>query len=271
MKSKILAAILIIILLCAGPCLAAVALDGHSSGTSTGSTTATVNITTTGTNRIVVVCSFQYSNTGVAQRTILGVADVAGLTWTARGLGVGGNFNTNNQSFAQCHWALAASALTADTITVTASGATDTTALFVTGWSGVNTSTPFDVNGSLPAYASNLTAAVSDISVAGVSTTNANTCAFALFTTNNNVGGALPTTAPTGFTNTTDITNVSNASTFNDGQSATEVFTSAQSGITVTFNPGNFQNARWLLIVDALQQASASTAPPLRSLLGVGK
>lgn len=137
-------------------------IDGHNTtGFVGGTTTQNLTLTTTGTNRIVLVHIATTSLTG-SDPAISSVSDTAGLVWTRRGTrqtwtGTGTGTLTNvNDTF----WAFSSGTLTADSISVTWSAAPPADVITVAGISGVTSmSIPFDSNGSLPAYASDSTGA----------------------------------------------------------------------------------------------------------------
>lgn len=114
---------------------AAPTLDGSATGNAAASTTVTASITTTKTNDIVIACVFV--NGSPATVTPSG----GGLSWNTRINGVNKVWE---------FWALAASTLTAQTITITFNSAM-TAGLIVSGWNGCNTSNPFDPGASPPA------------------------------------------------------------------------------------------------------------------------
>lgn len=234
----------------------ALTLDGHASSVGAAANTATVALTTSLTNDIIVVMAFSQKN-ATPHRTVSGITDTAGLTWTKRSAiaqdSAVGQFITCFID-AEVWWAYSSGALTGDTITVTYSGATDAGVLIAFGVNSSGTafsaSSPWDTNGSLPA--TNFTAGVVTPS-ATVSTTAANTLLFAVSAGNQIYGG----TAASGYTEIDFNTDFGGSGA---GESAQyQVFASAQSGITV--NGGEAATSP-LFIVDALAQPSAGGATP---------
>lgn len=125
------------------------ALDGSAQGTNPASmaTSVVVTLTTANTNDIIVLSieANNFSGAGNAL-TVTSIVDTAGLTWTSRAI------SYNDVAFPIFeYYAISASALTADIITITFNNTTnfgiEATAF---GISGANTTTKFDSNGSLP-------------------------------------------------------------------------------------------------------------------------
>ena len=116
-----------------------IAIDGGAeSNQSAAVTSISVSLSTSNTDDMVVVYFMSGSSITAT------VADTAGLTWTKRLSSTGG------QAFVVYCWtAKAASALSSDSITVTLSAANNC-ALGAFGISGLNTSSPFDPNSSVP-------------------------------------------------------------------------------------------------------------------------
>lgn len=103
------------------------------------STAATVSLTTTHANDVIVVDVVENST------TVASVTDTAGLTWHLRA--VGGNSGDPIYEY----YAIAPTALTDDNIRVSFAGTASYVDLNAFGVSGVNPSSPFDTNASLPA------------------------------------------------------------------------------------------------------------------------
>lgn len=132
----------------------ALALDGYAGGQFSGTASGTASLTTTGTNDIIIVCVHNEASTA---QSVQSISDSAGLSWArvANVQGVGGSSYVNN---GELWWALAPAALSADTITVTLTGAIDDATIIAFGVSGATLSNPFDPNASLPAVAVNTAA-----------------------------------------------------------------------------------------------------------------
>lgn len=249
---------------------AALALDGHATGSAnTNKTSATATLTTTQTNDVVIAC-VGVNSVSTTAVTVSTITDGAGLTWTKRS-SVGGADSNSHYDDLECWWAASSGSLTSDVITVTTTASTDTIAIYAFGISGANTSSPFDTNASLPKAGTNLTATSTNPTVSAFSTTSTNTFAFAVMTTNSNASGSLPSSAPTGWTNL-DTLSFNGSASFNDGQNAYDVYGAAQSSLTLTFGSGTFYTADWLMLADAVVAGSApANSPHMRTLLGVGK
>ena len=267
---KIIHFIVLLLALLFSPAFATVALDGHASNFNNGGgTTGTVTLTTTA-NDLVVVCASLYGNTStVPTVSSISSSHLSSGSWTKRS-SVSGLYVSGNGADLECWWAHAASALSAEVITVTGTGASDTMSIFALAFSGANTSSPFDGNVSLPATNSNLTATSSDVTLSSVSTTSAAGMLFSAFTSLANISGLLPLAAPTNFTNL-DTVSGSGSSTYNDGQDATFSYAAAQSSITISYGGGVSPSPRWLAVADAIVPSGAVASPPTRTLLGVGK
>lgn len=177
-------------------------------GNETATTTATMTLSTSGTNRVVEVCIDPYGG-GAASS----ISDTAGLSWAAR-------ISNGNVS---CYWAKAASQLSSDIISITVTFGDFIYLAFSV--EGANAS-PFDTNGALPAYA-----AATSVTY---STTNATDLAVVFF----NTGGTATPACPAGFTQITP-------SAVNSCL-AYETLSSPQSGVTVTQSGSNAPN--WLYV-----------------------
>src|SRR5579859_6590166 len=145
--------------------MAAPTLDGHAHGTHSTSGNLTVALTTSLTNDIIVVMVYNEHNGGASA-----VSSVTspGLAFAQRS-----SSNGSGNGSLEVWWALAATALTAATITVAFSSTYDDASCVAFGVHGCNTSAPWDGNASLPKKAS-FTASSSTPSVTRVSTTLTN-------------------------------------------------------------------------------------------------
>lgn len=167
---------------------------------SSGSTLALPAMTTNSTNVVLIVMAL--TNTNI----ISTITDTAGLTWARRA-----HTDTGAGEYVDEWWAVSASALSANVITLNFAGAV----AFVTasGYAVTNgkTSAPFDINVSLPA--TSITATVA------VSTTATNTMGIGAYR-------ATATASPTG----TGWTSILGANFF---LSEYKLFASAQTATTV--------------------------------------
>src|SRR5579871_1089137 len=150
----------------------ALTIDGSGTNgtTTTGPATAwTLNpISTSLLNDIILV----FSAPGSGSNQIASVSDTAGLTWHSRSNGAA--------SGVQMYWALAASALSGDVITVTYAASESAAVVGAIAINGANTSSPFDPN-----ITTSLTSGFGG-TVSGITTTNANDMLVGFY---NNSGG----------------------------------------------------------------------------------
>lgn len=251
------------------PAHAVLAIDGTPQvGVISGAaatTVASAAFTTTGSGDVVVALV----NTTNPFGTTATVSSISGggLTWIKRK-----QFTITTSNFdvgsTEIWYAIAASPLTSQVITATLSTASTGAVITVFAVSGANTTTPWDINGSLPASGSDVTGTSTVPTITSVSTTNANTVLIAYVTLPGNASGAL--TNPAGFTLIAQSNGFSGSPNFEGGaaQSAREIVSSTQAGISVAFSTV----ANWAMVVDAIQApGGAPTAPPMRSIMGVGK
>ena len=158
------------------------ALDGANYNTGTGSTLSASLTTSNANDVIIAVATGQNGATGTYQTPSM--SDSSSLTWHSRStlqeLSNAGGYSYYGQVF----YAIAASALSADSIKITWNSApTQFGTLQVFGVSGANTASPFDGNGGLPSFATG--------AYASVTTSNANDFIYGAELTANTVS---PTT-----------------------------------------------------------------------------
>ena len=144
------------------------ALDGNgfTSKPFVASTSASVNLTTSKANDVIILEIVQNG------ASVSAVSDTAGLIWHQRAMAGSGSSTIYE------YYAIAANALTADAITVSFAGTASYADVNAFAVSGANTSSPFDSNGSVP-----VTAATSS---GAVTTSNANDFIFAGYRFNSN-------------------------------------------------------------------------------------
>ena len=144
------------------------ALDGNgfTSKPFVASTSASVNLTTSKANDVIILEIVQNG------ASVSAVSDTAGLIWHQRAIAGSGSSTIYE------YYAIAANALTADAITVSFAGTASYADVNAFAVSGANTSSPFDGNGSVP-----VTAATSS---GAVTTSNANDFIFAGYRFNSN-------------------------------------------------------------------------------------
>ncbi len=107
------------------------ALDGSAENAISDGTSGTVSLTTSNANDVIIV-AVMVAN---ASNTVT-ITDTSSLTWNAR-------TSANNTAYLYEFYAIASSALSADTITVTLAS-TDNVLIVAFGVSGANTTTPFN-------------------------------------------------------------------------------------------------------------------------------
>ena len=170
--------------------MAAPNLDGSVSSTASSTTTISASLTTTLTNDIIVAVVYWEVSSGSAP-TVSGVSG-GGLTWAKHK-----SSNGSTSGNIEIWWALAASALSSTSITVTATSSFDDASLSIFGVNGCNTSTPWDTNASLPATYSSATSATPSFSGISTSSTsgNFNIFSWGQVSSSNSAG-----TLPSGFT-----------------------------------------------------------------------
>ena len=236
-------------------------LEGaNSANMSINATSGTVNVTTYGTDRILVVTVATENST---PRTVSSVTSTSGLTWTRRK-----QFLSNSTVYQETWWAHAHAQLTGETVTVTLSGAADGMNLGVFAVVGCNDFVdPWDTNGSLPATNSQDTSGAVTDQVTGVSTSGAVTLVFSFWSSSTNQGNPSNLTAGSGYFEDYNLYNP-NPSEWNYNVVEHQVFAAPQSGISVAFGGGTNQN--WGMIADALtnRYPSASVLFPGAALVG---
>ncbi len=226
--------------------------NATNGGTNNAATSATCNYTTSGANRVVVLAILVTSTLG-SNTTVTSVSDTGGLTWTKRKQLLGPSDGTDFQTL-EIWWAYAATAQAAKTITVNFNQSARTQALISYGVSGLLTpSSPWDINGSLPASATNV-GATSLPTVTGVSTTGGNGILLGWYGSR----AVVTQTAGSGFTLIGNNNQEPGAGSDRAYLSAEyELIATPQSGVSVGAGP---TNTPWLMVADSL--AGAAPPPP---------
>ncbi len=215
-------------------------IDGAAAiaGSQGGGTTFPITLTTASSNDVIVVVMYnENGNSGNPIRTITGVSG-GSLAWSQRSsTSIGGASNPSNIG---CWYALAASPLSAVTITVTLSGATDDYVLAAFGINGLITP-PFDTNISLP---NGVTANSGPLSTT-INTTQFNDF---IFTAVGNVATSIANLPNAGFTFLTGAS--TNAGSLDAGMGIWyEVVTVPQSNLAFSTTPSG---TGVIMMVDAL-------------------
>lgn len=240
--------------LLAFPAYATITLDG-TPVTNNGSTISqTVTVTTSNANDIIFLEYVDLAASGVGS-TVSTITDTAGLTWHLR---AGSNFRWGPSSrFDQEEWyAISPGTLSSDVITITStSAAAYATRVFASAFTGVDQTTPFDTNVSLPCV-SNASDSTQNIACT-ISTTNTNSVLIGFV---GGSGGIGTVTRPSGFTNL-----VTGGTTMDNSY---KIVSSAQSSVSESWSWTGTTTARSLTL-DALQAASAGT-PTSGTLMNSG-
>ena len=236
------------------------AIDGSNTAVSYVTTTETITVTTAHPNDLIILypSTGEDSSSGCGLVTtppaITNVRDVAGLNWHQRSAGTTTSCETSpgpvdtgyGFEFHEEEWyAVAASSLSLDTITVTAASTAGEIQIVEFGISGVNTQSPFDPSGSLPCVATGY----SQSPACKLSTTGSTTMVIMGDTSLNGVA------SNSGYT----LVLFSGAN-LQDMGAEYQKFTSPQSGISVGFSQyGDIASGNdiWLVIGDAVTGASS--------------
>lgn len=230
----------------------ALALDGTTkTGSISGAATNTV-ASAAFTNSVansIIIALISVNNSTL--RTVSSISG-GGLTWTKR-TSSSGTQSTFDIIDLEIWWALAATALSAQVITATLSGTAVGATIGVFAVSGADTTTPFDVDASLPGILQNFTTP-GNAPAKSVSTTNANTFLFSVLQDQAGItlgdyqsGFVVLAPASQGFSGSPNFK-------FSPQESEYEVFSASQSSLSVGFT-GTHPN--YILIVDAIQAASS--------------
>lgn len=237
-----------------------IAVENVTNGGTNGSNSSTTcNYTTSGIDRVVVLAILLTSILG-SNTTVTTVTDADGLTWTRRKQLLGPVDSGGDYQTLEIWWAYAATAHTNKVITVSYNQAAKTQSLISYGVSGLLTpSAPWDINGSLPASATNV-GATSVPAVTGVSTTGGSGIMLGWYGTR----GIVTETAGSGYTLAGNNNQEPGAGQDRSYMSAEyKLLSVPQSGVTVDAGP---TTTPWLMIADSL----AGSAPPPAFATGRG-
>lgn len=230
----------------------AITVDGYAQAAGGGNLTtgSVAGLSTTNANDIIVFAVMSSSQGhGAGPTLISGTPSSTNTTgWTKR---IAATSTAHNGSVLEVWYAKAAAPLTNETISWTWAQQLDDAAAIAIGFSGVDQTTPFDVNGSLPATNKNDSTTTAP-SVPGVSTTAQNTMLLAFAGVAQNGVFTSPASIPSGFTTmgTAPTTNNGNLGANMIGAYQTE--SSPQAGLTITFATSS---NTWIAVVDALRSA----------------
>ncbi|HUI01268.1 MAG TPA: hypothetical protein VLX56_06530, partial [Nitrososphaerales archaeon] len=223
------------------------AMDG-STGASTESSSVSASLTTTNSNDVIILSA----GTSSSSATVSSVSDTGGHSWTHRAS------ESGNPSVEVEEWyTTASSPLSSDSITVTWSGAGDNT-FSAFGISGVNTASPFDSNGALPAKSTGTSTTPS----VTVSTSNANDMVFGLLANEHTSAAVCHTeTDGTGFTDTGATQCATGGSASQNNDQEYEVVSSTQTNLAIPFTTSSGGSNQWAMIGDAVVAGSGSATP----------
>ena len=231
---------------------AQLALDGHASGTSVSSSTVATSTTLTTTNATDVIIALVTSiTTGAGPPNVSSISGCS-LSWTKRFSRGNTLLATPDHGNADIWYATTSGTISSCTVTanLSSTNADRSADITVFGISGANTSTPFDTNVALTGSSSSTSTSSTPRVFSGLSTNNANDFVFAVTTANTTSGNP-----GAGYT-TIDVAHVTAGHQDNQYQ----IFSSTQSGVTVTFGSADQGNG-YVILIDAVQQAGGPPPP----------
>lgn len=204
-------------------------LDGSASGIASTTTTITATLSTSLTNDIICVLAYaEYGGRYNPGQAISSITSTHGLSFTQRTRSHASECGTF-----ELWWAVAASVLTSEVITMTYPSNFDDATLIVFAVNGCNLSAPWDGNGSLPAIQSlNMSSSGSAVPSFTISTTSAND--FLIFGLGTGNSWTPPGTIPTGYSLIKTASN-GGGSLYAESALAGLAVTTAQSAITVAW------------------------------------
>lgn len=185
----------------------ALAIEAFASQDHVGNlSSATVALNTLGTNRVVLLLVHTDGHSSV-RRSVTGVSDTNGLTWALYTTQDWDSSDATHKQRMEVWWAFAAAQQTANTVTVTLSGASNGPDLVTGSIAGVDPSRfalPFDADVSLPQKINNPTSTQSSSSTT-FSTHDAHTAVFNFYCANLSVANQ-PSGTPAGWTSLASLT-----------------------------------------------------------------
>ena len=231
----------------------AITQDGYASNTGSNNTGGTVTLSTTNNNDIIVLAVYSEDSGHTPGGIVNSVSSTNTTGWTKRS-STTSTVQGGGGAALDIWYGKASAPLSSEVITLGLSASVDGWAAIAGGWSGVDQTTIWDTNGSLPAVNKADTGS-SAPSVAGCSTTALNTAMLAFAGSPSWMGGAgwaNPGSAPSGWSGQGAVVNGFPPGLFACEYGAFQIETSVQSGITVTFSNTIGQ---WIMAVDALRAA----------------
>ena len=228
---------------CANGKLCGLGIDGSSYNGCTHAQTCQVTLTTANPNDVIILTGYETSSS----IHISSISDGDGLTWHTRK-----QLSNSGQGGETEEWyAIASTALSSDTITVTYSSSSTTGGITAFGISGANTNSPFDPNLASPVTntGSSSTPSVS------LTTTNANDLIIGIVSCYKSSGFSTITVG-SAFTQAAGPANPQCSSEY--GVPEYETVSSTQSGLAVGFSLSS--TASWSMIGDAVEAAVSSSS-----------
>ncbi len=221
--------------------------------------TMTLPPLTTSNSAVVIILHVVFNTIGVGFSEVTSVSSPAGLIWTRRkrvtGLRTSGTFLGDAYADVEIWWAVSASPLTADPITVHITSELSFISATAFGVAGANTTTPWDTNVSLPASTSHLNGPGASPTVSGVSTDSANTMVLFFYDTLSPSGIIIPA-GPPGFSLVvfTEIVNAFIGLVISSA-SFKEIVAAPLVSVTLTSPDVDPGLTSWVVIADALVAA----------------
>lgn len=220
-----------------------------------------INVTTSGSNRIIVL--YVAITMFVQGAKITGVTSTSSLKWKRRSFfSPQGSTAPSPPVRQEVWWAYAPTTVTGETITTVITGTTDSANMSVRAVSGcVDFINPWSRDPTLPGFISSSADALSQIT--GINTETANTVSFGFWTSGTNQGNPTSLTADTanGYTLDSNLYNP-NPSNWNYNVAEWAVNSSQLSNATIAFKGGTSgdNSHQWAMIADALtDQADPGT------------
>lgn len=229
------------------------AIDGHISGHASNGTSASVTLTTTNANDVIVVAAYAEANSSSLNPSISGISATGVTGWTQREV----VSHTGGTGYALSLWyGKASAALSAVSISVSFGAHFDDCSIVAFGVSGTNFSSPWDPNSGLP---SGVICTKNTAPTTTISTSNAHDMLIAV-TGSTSATSTQVNTEPSGWSNVGFDINGGGGLASQVGV-ADLVVSSTQSSLTVTWGSSVGQvnaNDNVPYIVDALTADSSS-------------
>lgn len=228
----------------------AITQDGYATNKNSagGTSSGTVTLSTTNANDIIIVAVMSDTQGHAGGSVVTGVSSSNTTGWTKRASIPNATELTNLDIW----YGKAASPLSSEVITFTFTAALDAWSVIGTGFSGVDQTTIWDTNGSLPASNTDTSSSLNP-SVSGVSTSAVNTLLLTFAGGINFNSFSNPGSAPSGFTGMGTPAQSTAGNSFTELYGAFQTETAPQSGLTITYGGSAFGG--WTVVADALRSA----------------